>query len=1169
MSTPPPLLPSDFNTSKADHAVQDSPDFQRILHLPRRVWEESIAKNDLHKRITAAFKLPQGQQELRLIQAAALADAHDQRGLLAPVRVGEGKCVAYETEVFDGTKRCLVGDLVDRRFSVLSKSENNAVVYEKAVAAKSGRKKCVRLTLAEGSSVVLSTDHPVFTPNGWIHAGKLGVGSLVATPRSIPEPEKTLSITDDEVILASYLLSDGGVSQNATSFTNVTPVVVREISQVAQRLAKTRTGGSLEKGSLSLKKGSQKDFSVRGMKAFRDKWGIHGLAKEKRLPAEFWSLSKRQAALFLNRFWACDGYIENHGVGITLASEKMLDDLKFLLLRLGIRSSKKYRVSRCQTGAFDAWRLTVRGGDALKFFSEVGYIHGKVDDSKKKEQFLLSKKRNTNFDVVPISRKEMGEIFDELGFTRRGGDPSVRTGGRVAATKLVGATDGQYISRAKFEIFCEKYKYTGKYAWLAKNDLTWEKVESTSSAGVRDVYDLSVPKTKCFVGNNIVLHNTLLSFLLPVVVQNVQRPMLLLPAALVEKTWREFKELQKHWLCHPAFATRANFDQSVITYEKLGRDNGKDALYQRLPDMLIADECHRLRNRQAACTRRVDRFVMANPETVFCGMSGTITKRSIRDYWHMLRWTHRKNSPLPLLEKEMETWAEALDERKVDVLSRRDPGALMQLCTPEEREKVVPKRSAPLGRTDQMPQFFSNLSEKLVVVRAGYQRRLNETPGVISSPNKNLDCSLEIQRLAFDPGTDVQKHLEHLRAEWETPNGDVLAMPVDVWRHARELACGFYYRWWDQKRFTENLAQAWNPGNPMSRSAIEIQNAGPARANMLVEILKNGVLSNEKDNALVKAIEALRTQGKGSPGAASPETISRLIANTRQFNAANASAQLAAERLQCWTTVLRANPELLSIFDRAIFEAAPPADWLKARKRWNWVVRQILTPPQTRARKDIAREQGAQAAQLDGVLYEQYKGLHLDSPMQVALAVQQGRITDPVVTFAYQEWENIRGTYKVNAVAEWISDSTVQFCANWAKDNDRSIIWTEHRAFGERLAQVLGTGFCANGGLDAKGNTIESYEGKTVVASVAANKEGRNLQAWYRNLVVTAPPTGSLWEQMLGRTHRMGQQEDTVYCSWLAACSEQDEGFVQLMADAKYIQQTTGQSQKLLYADHV
>ena len=542
---------------------------------------------------------------------------------------------------------------------------------------------------------------------------------------------------------------------------------------------------------------------------------------------------------------------------------------------------------------------------------------------------------------------------------------------------------------------------------------------------------------------------TLVSFLLPVVVQNIKRPTLLLPASLVEKTWRDFSSardsrtgqfvaLQRHWLCHPDFATRSRFDNAILTYEKLGRDSGKDQLDARLPDMLICDEVHFLKNRSAARTRRVERYMLANPETVFCGMSGTITKRSLRDYWHLFYWALRERMPLPRTEKEMENWAEALDERKVDVLNRRDPGVLMKLCNAEERERVQPKRRAPLGRTEQMPFFLGNLTEKLAVARQGYQRRLRESPGVISSSDQNLGCSLIVRRQAFDPGEVVQKHLEKLRGPKPmTPNGDLLTTPVEVWRHARELATGFYYRW----------------------------------------------------------------------------------------------------------------------------DPPPPAEWMIARKTWNWYVRQILTPGNSAG--------DPTADNYDGALHHLYKPMNLDSPLQVALAVERGQIVDPNIIAAKQAWDAIKGSYKINSVAEWVSETTLDFCVEWVKDNGNALLWVEHRAFGDRLAQKLGTGFCSNQGLDANGVLIDDYAGRTVVASVAANKEGRNLQAWNRNLVITAPPTGSLWEQMIGRSHRPGQEEDTVYVDWLAACSEQDAGFDQLMADARYIQDTTGQSQKLLYADHV
>jgi hypothetical protein len=480
----------------------------------------------------------------------------------------------------------------------------------------------------------------------------------------------------------------------------------------------------------------------------------------------------------------------------------------------------------------------------------------------------------------------------------------------------------------------------------------------------------------------------------------------------------------QHWVTHPSYSTRVRFDECVITYEKLGRDSGKDELMARRPDLLVSDECHKLKNRLAACTKRVERFMLANPETIFCAMSGTVTKRSLQDYWHLAYWALKAHMPLPRIHTEMEKWAEALDEKKTSDVSRRDPGVLMEFCTKEERGAVEQiGRTAPIGRTQQMPTM--HFREKIAVARKGYQRRLRESPGVISSSDKNLDCSLLIRRLDVDPGETARTHLQTLRETWTTPNGDLLVMPVDVWRHARELSCGFYYRW--------------------------------------------------------------------SP--------------------------------------------------------APPDHWRSARKHWNWNVRNILLP--------------------DGIHYVKYAGLNLDSPMQVGLAIHDGRIADADVVGAYRHWQDVKEDYKINVVAEWVDESTISYCLDWMNQNTSGIVWTEHRAFGMKLAHKMGTGFCSTGGQDENGVPIEDYGGKPVVASVQANSEGRNLQAWHKSLIVTAAPTGALWEQLLGRTHRLGQEADTVYADWICACEEQSDGFVQLLADARYIQDTTGQSQKLLYGDHV
>jgi hypothetical protein len=185
--------------------------------------------------------------------------------------------------------------------------------------------------------------------------------------------------------------------------------------------------------------------------------------------------------------------------------------------------------------------------------------------------------------------------------------------------------------------------------------------------------------------------------------------------------------------------------------------------------------------------------MIANPETIFCGLSGTITKRSLMDYWHLAYWALRHKMPLPRVPHEAEKWAETLDEKKTEAMGRRAPGVLLEFCTDEERAQTVPERTAPVGRTQQMP--FWQFQQTLKVARQGYQRRLRETPGVICSPDRNLDCSLEIRRVQVYPGDAAQGLIDQLREEWVTPNGDEVETPMQMWRYARELASGFWYRW--------------------------------------------------------------------------------------------------------------------------------------------------------------------------------------------------------------------------------------------------------------------------------------------------------------------------------------------------------------------------------------
>lgn len=221
------------------------------------------------------------------------------------------------------------------------------------------------------------------------------------------------------------------------------------------------------------------------------------------------------------------------------------------------------------------------------------------------------------------------------------------------------------------------------------------------------------------------------------------------------------------------------------------------------------------------------------------------------------------------------------------------------------------------------------------------------------------------------------------------------------------------------------------------------------------------------------------------------------------------------------------------------WKVQPPMEWLEARRGWCTFVRETLKHNQRK----------------------------LDSEGQIASACERGEY-DPEVWLA---WKSIRGTFIPETEAVWVSERVVDVCAKYLKDAEAPIVWVSHVLFGEVLAARTGLPYYGAGGKDArsKRSVVEAEPGRPMIASVASNSEGRNLQAWRNNLITHAVPRGALWEQMLGRTHRPGQEADEVTALLLTGCSEALAGFEQARADARFIEQTTGSKQKLCYADVV
>jgi hypothetical protein len=167
-------------------------------------------------------------------------------------------------------------------------------------------------------------------------------------------------------------------------------------------------------------------------------------------------------------------------------------------------------------------------------------------------------------------------------------------------------------------------------------------------------------------------------------------------------------------------------------------------------------------------------------------------------------------------------------------------------------------------------------------------------------------------------------------------------------------------------------------------------------------------------------------------------------------------------------------------------------------------------------------------------------------------------------SMAWPEWRLLRHREPPPTVAVWKHDFLVNACIAWAKRQDAPrIIWYGPVALGERIAQK--GGFPLYGaGTDAGESTAE-----TIVCSIAAQGTGKNLQHYCRNLLAWMPSNGTVAEQLIGRTHRPGQEADEVVVDWFGHTRQLEDSMAQIIEDAEYQQRTTGQQQKVLYADRI
>ena len=258
---------------------------------------------------------------------------------------------------------------------------------------------------------------------------------------------------------------------------------------------------------------------------------------------------------------------------------------------------------------------------------------------------------------------------------------------------------------------------------------------------------------------------TLLDMLTPMVT-GARRAVLLLPPNLkrqfLEVDWKFYGN---HWQLPNLSGSSVYIPGRpflyVVAFTELSGAKSTTLLEGLKPDTIIIDEAHNVRNKTAARTKRFLRYLKDAKNVRLFAWSGTLTSRSLHDYGHLSTHALAEGSPLPNSFPALEEWASALDPSDFP----SPPGRLLQLGDSGD-------------------------------VRERFRTRLVGTSGVVSSGDAaSCQASLVISERKVTTPEVIKKHIADLEGSWQRPDGEELVDALSKARCARELSCGFYYRW--------------------------------------------------------------------------------------------------------------------------------------------------------------------------------------------------------------------------------------------------------------------------------------------------------------------------------------------------------------------------------------
>jgi replicative DNA helicase len=404
-----------------------------------------------------------------------------------------------------------IRELVGRTPEVWAMNADQKIIKAQSdLVWSKGVRQVFRVALASGRTLRATSNHRVFTGDGWKTVGEIGPGSRVAVARKFPSITNPVVWSDAEISLLGHLVGDGSYIKNQpmryTTSSEANSQLVTECVLALGGTVKRRVGPGNWHQLLIANNGNR--WHAAGVGAWLKGLGIYNQrSHQKHLPPAVFQLNDAQIGLLLRHLWATDGCIHIRRIGqrgssrvyFSTCSELLAQDIAALLLRLGmVARTRQLR----QNSGRPIYSVDVSGSDQQALFlAKVGAFGPRAAPAKILAAKLAVTRANPNVDTLPQ------EMYTQHKSAMSAQGLSGRQAGLRRGTTYSSTNFRSSPSRATFNSYVDLLDNDALRIW-SNSDLFWDRVVAVGLEGEEEVFDITVPGPASWLADGIVSHNS-------------------------------------------------------------------------------------------------------------------------------------------------------------------------------------------------------------------------------------------------------------------------------------------------------------------------------------------------------------------------------------------------------------------------------------------------------------------------------------------------------------------------------------------------------------------------------------------------------------------------------------------------------------------------------------